>query len=599
MNSKFKNIINSFKKLVNLLFGPLLGYLSLTKEKRISVELSQNNIKICKINPSGKKILKIIDESFDFEKKINFEENSDLYSEKIREIFKNEKLLNYEVTVIIPTAEVEIKNLKIPLLSDFDLLEQSKDPLYWSQFDETIDLADKVLAYQKINTNKELNEDELVIAITDKKKIEFIYNILKSSGVNPNIFEPKCFGNLNAIINSRKFYKEKSFALFEYGEKENYFIIHTPKKFLFIENQISKEDLILVKQVEKIGDVSGPFWGEIFDRILQNMQASLSETGGITEKEGIAGYDIKDILIHTELPVSENFMKGIQEKIPHIRLINIKFLPNQFESNFDSENIFESDVYKFDKKIKKQFLESQPINKDYYPLIGSALRFLNPYNAKEPLITNYKLNLHHLFHSVISNRKVRTANYATSGVLIILLVAFSCIVILDFPIYQEKSNTLFTYNKVKKDYDVLLKQIGTASSKNRKIENEQALIKKILNKKDEFSEIIIDTPNFVPDGVQIKKVEYKQNEYASFEGQAISDIDLNIFLENLRENLGTPDINNISIEIVEKEKPNEAVIVERRGINPTTGAQNQQQDIKEEDILMELKKFSVKVNLNG
>ena len=204
MNSKFKNIINSFKKLVNLLFGPLLGYLSLTKEKRISVELSQNNIKICKINPSGKKILKIIDESFDFEKKINFEENPDLYSEKIREIFKNEKLLNYEVTVIIPTAEVEIKNLKIPLLSDFDLLEQSKDPLYWSQFDETIDLADKVLAYQKINTNKELNEDELVIAITDKKKIEFIYNILKSSGVNPNIFEPKCFGNLNAIINSRK-----------------------------------------------------------------------------------------------------------------------------------------------------------------------------------------------------------------------------------------------------------------------------------------------------------------------------------------------------------------------------------------------------------
>ena len=67
----------------------------------------------------------------------------------------------------------------------------------------------------------------------------------------------------------------------------------------------------------------------------------------------------------------------------------------------------------------------------------------------------------------------------------------------------------------------------------------------------------------------------------------------------MRENLGTPDINNISIEIVKKEKPNEAVIVERRGINPTTGAQNQQQDIKEEDILMELKKFSVKVNLNG
>ena len=82
------------------------------------------------------------------------------------------------------------------------------------------------------------------------------------------------------------------------------------------------------------------------------------------------------------------------------------------------------------------------------------------------------------------------------------------------------------------------------------------MIKKILNNKDQFSDLIVDTPNFVPDGVQIKKVEYKQNDYAIFDGQAISDIDLNIFLENLRNNLGTPDINNISIEIIEKENLN-------------------------------------------
>ena len=56
--------------------------------------------------------------------------------------------------------------------------------------------------------------------------------------------------------------------------------------------------------------------------------------------------------------------------------------------------------------------------------------------------------------------------------------------------------------------------------------------------------------------MQIKKVEYKQNDYAIFDGQAISDIDLNIFLENLRNNLGTPDINNISIEIIEKRNLN-------------------------------------------
>ena len=157
------------------------------------------------------------------------------------------------------------------------------------------------------------------------------------------------------------------------------------KKFLFIDNQISKEDLILVKQVEKIGDVSGPFWGEVFERILQNIQAGLSETGGITEKEGIAGYDIKDILVHTEMSASENFMKGIQDKIPNLNLKSIKFLPPQLESDFVTENIFESDIYKFDKKLKKEFLEYEPISKDYFALVGSAIRFLNPFKVKEPL----------------------------------------------------------------------------------------------------------------------------------------------------------------------------------------------------------------------
>ena len=55
MKEKLEKLINSLKKAINSVFGPVLGSLSLSKEKRISIELSQNNIKICKVNPSGKK----------------------------------------------------------------------------------------------------------------------------------------------------------------------------------------------------------------------------------------------------------------------------------------------------------------------------------------------------------------------------------------------------------------------------------------------------------------------------------------------------------------------------------------------------------------
>ena len=98
----------------------------MSEEKRISIELSQNNIKICKVNPSGKKILKIIEEDLGFEEKINFAEHQNVYTDKIKEILQAEKLINHEATVVLPTSEVEIRNLKIPTMSEFDLTQLSK-----------------------------------------------------------------------------------------------------------------------------------------------------------------------------------------------------------------------------------------------------------------------------------------------------------------------------------------------------------------------------------------------------------------------------------------------------------------------------------------
>ena len=160
MKEKLEKLINSLKKAINSVFGPVLGSLSLSKEKRISIELSQNNIKICKVNPSGKKILKIIEEDLGFEEKINFAEHQNVYTDKIKEILQAEKLINHEATVVLPTSEVEIRNLKIPTMSEFDLTQLSKDPQYWTQFDESLDLTDKVVSFQIISSDKETQEDE-------------------------------------------------------------------------------------------------------------------------------------------------------------------------------------------------------------------------------------------------------------------------------------------------------------------------------------------------------------------------------------------------------------------------------------------------------
>lgn len=599
MKEKIANLLKSLRYFFSKVFYPLLGALSLSSEKRISIELEQNKIKICKANPSKKQILTILEENFDFDKKINIKDNPELYLEKIKLIINREKLSGFDATVIIPTSEVKIKSIKIPTMKPLDLLEQAKDPEFWSQFvDVPVNFDEEVLSYQIISSTKATLEDNVLVAITNKANVEHLYNLLRDAGVNANVFEPKCFATFNAILVNKKNNKKLSFGLFEYGEKENYFIINTPSEVLFIENHISREDLVLIKQIEKIPDPTGPFWGEVYERVLTSINTHLAESGGITDKEGIVGFNVKEVFVHTEFDKSSSFLKGLQEKLKGLNLKLIKFFTNPaVENTIQTENIFDSDVFKFPKKLKKQFMETQPISSDFYPNVGAAIRFFNPFMASEPLPIKLKLNMHHMFEQIANNRRVRFSNSFLNGFLIVILLGSVAVIGITFPTYLQKTQTLVTYSQVQKDHENLLKEIATVSSATRKIETDRKLASKIIANKDEFTDLISNTPDIVPAGIEIVKLQYTQDDFAEFNGYALSDTDLNIFLENLRKQLGKAEITKLTIAQV----PKQQAAIAMSSINPETVTANADQPAPAVDgsLLIELRNFIVKVNLKN
>ena len=67
---KLKKIIKQIQDIFSKIFYPILGSVCLSKEKRFSIEFDEKSIKICKISPNGKKILKIVEEKFDFDEKM-------------------------------------------------------------------------------------------------------------------------------------------------------------------------------------------------------------------------------------------------------------------------------------------------------------------------------------------------------------------------------------------------------------------------------------------------------------------------------------------------------------------------------------------------
>ena len=587
MNEKLENFKNKILSFLLKIFSPILGKQAISKENRFAIELDDEGISICKYNQGSKTITNLHHEKFNLAGNTSLfnEDDQVYYSQKIVHILKEQKLLEKEATVILPTSETIIKTINIPLMDQetFDL--QTSDIEFWKTFEELSDIIDnKIFSFQPLAINNETQEQEVVICLIEREKVEKLNKILRQSGVKPTIYEPKCFSLINTIFANQKDNKSNEFAFLEYGEKENYLITVTQNKFVFAINNITRADIILIKQLEKMPDPSGPFWSEVFERSIQDVRGNLmdDEWKGSEEKTTI----FRNLYVHTDLEQSEKYLNGLQSKLPDFTIKPLT-LNNAKSDESKFENILTNKKIKFSKKLIKKFNQDNILEDKLYPVIGASLRLFNPFNIKENLFLRFKQNLYPYKDQLINNRKIQATSGSLSMVLILLLLIFSSIIGLNIPKYLEKNQLLASHPAVVNDYNSLMEEIKTSSSKVKKIEKEKELAEKLIVKTDNFSRIIIETPKIVPNGVELQKVDYIKNDSVVFyEGYALTDYDLNLFLNNIKKRVGNPDITSLSL----------AELTETIEINNEGDEEDQQIIVPSEDVL-KLRNFKIKVEL--
>ena len=587
MNEKLENFKNKILSFLLKIFSPILGKQAISKENRFAIELDDEGISICKYNQGSKTITNLHHEKFNLAGNTSLfnEDDQVYYSQKIVHILKEQKLLEKEATVILPTSETIIKTINIPLMDQetFDL--QTSDIEFWKTFEELSDIIDnKIFSFQPLAINDETQEQEVVICLIEREKVEKLNKILRQSGVKPTIYEPKCFSLINTIFANQKDNKSNEFAFLEYGEKENYLITVTQNKFVFAINNITRADIILIKQLEKMPDPSGPFWSEVFERSIQDVRGNLmdDEWKGSEEKTTI----FRNLYVHTDLEKSEKYLNGLQSKLPDFTIKPLT-LNNAKSDESKFENILTNKKIKFSKKLIKKFNQDNILEDKLYPVIGASLRLFNPFNIKENLFLRFKQNLYPYKDQLINNRKIQATSGSLSMVLILLLLIFSSIIGLNIPKYLEKNQLLASHPAVVNDYNSLMEEIKTSSSKVKKIEKEKELAEKLIVKTDNFSRIIIETPKIVPNGVELQKVDYIKNDSVVFyEGYALTDYDLNLFLNNIKKRVGNPDITSLSL----------AELTETIEINNEGDEEDQQIIVPSEDVL-KLRNFKIKVEL--
>ena len=181
MNEQFVKIVNKINRISSRLFAPVLGKIGIYKEKRISIELNNDSVTICRVNVKKKKITHLIHKRFELtDPDINLEKKPKFYSDKIAEILAKEKLLGFEANIIIPTSEVSIKSMSVPIMDQDIMDQQVKNPEFWKQFgDLPDDMNNKTIFHQIINSNKTANMHDVLLVFTDKEKFDNLNFILK------------------------------------------------------------------------------------------------------------------------------------------------------------------------------------------------------------------------------------------------------------------------------------------------------------------------------------------------------------------------------------------------------------------------------------
>lgn len=627
MKDKLLVLKNFFVTIIGMVFSIVLGPLSLKKEKRVSVELTEKEIKICQIDSSKKTVSKIIVEKFIFESNPKFDKDYISYSEQITKILKREKLLGMEANVILPSSDTTIKSVSVPIMSDEDLNNQISTPDFWTQFtdlpQEGIEqlLEEISVSYQIIDTDKKTQMMEILLVYTPKNNIEILNAIIKSSGLNPTVFEPKCLSIINLTMLSKNIKSKDNFLFLVYGEKENYLFYKESNKFTLIENKVSRGDVTLIKQLEKLPDASGPFWDELYDRFLEPIKPTIDE---ILEKEDSK---ISEMVIFSEFDQNNNFLNGINSKFEKLNMISISIFSNiELEENkkikkainpkdeklplseriksknkvivknTSYNNFFDTKIIKISKNVE-EFIGQLKNQKNIYAFnIGSALRFLNPYNINETLKCNYRINVNPYSQVIKQNRKNLTLNLSLQYLTIILLILFTTNVLINYPTFVKNKETIKAYSTIIKTHKDLYNKIKVLSSERKDLEKETKLATRILNKKDEYLDFINITPSVVPEGIEVAKVDYLKGSHATFYGIAASDLDVNLFLAKLRSNIGKSELTELKTLYMNLSDPVTTVtpIMET---NPS-GEEEMTGSTEETSVpnTIEIKEFIIKVN---
>jgi len=292
-------------KILNAFLGVLSKY-SRADEEIIGVDLDPGAIRVARLALKNKewRVLDLIEELIEVDQSLSPIDQSNLYTDALKRILKQEKIKTKNVAISIPVSNAIIKVISMPSMTDNEIQSAIEFESLWENIVHiSEDLSQYTIFHQVIKRHIQTNTMDLLFVASKLSDINAYNKIIRNAGLETIIVDVRCFANRNAfdiVLNTEGEPSGDAVAIVEFGAVENYLLI--------VKDDTPHITDIFVKDSDKRDLDRGSFNDEEADSFFDRYSMQIRQILSAYEQKYQSG-SIKTLYVISDLSNVRNYLE--------------------------------------------------------------------------------------------------------------------------------------------------------------------------------------------------------------------------------------------------------------------------------------------------
>ena len=292
-------------KILNAFLGVLSKY-SRADEEIIGVDLDPGAFRVARLALKNKewRVLDLIEELIEVDQSLSPIDQSNLYTDALKRILKQEKIKTKNVAISIPVSNAIIKVISMPSMTDNEIQSAIEFESLWENIVHiSEDLSQYTIFHQVIKRHIQTNTMDLLFVASKLSDINAYNKIIRNAGLETIIVDVRCFANRNAfdiVLNTEGEPSGDAVAIVEFGAVENYLLI--------VKDDTPHITDIFVKDSDKRDLDRGSFNDEEADSFFDRYSMQIRQILSAYEQKYQSG-SIKTLYVISDLSNVRNYLE--------------------------------------------------------------------------------------------------------------------------------------------------------------------------------------------------------------------------------------------------------------------------------------------------